>query len=352
MKKRGLWLAVISLLVAGLPFLPFAAADGPVPRLEFSHKIGTRQTGDAYHWMNFVAISADGSEIVSNGIVPGGKSGAFGRWKLPDGEFVGPVEFRISALSADFRYAALDDGAVVELKTGRTVLQSGKDVTGAVFSPSGAYFARCNSRTPGSTAHQQITIFRISDGSVVSTFPIRYTPSMAFHPADQILATGHWNQIVLWDVNSGKQTAPLPSPLPRVAHDNYERDGRYIKGVTFSPDGTRLAVGSDDGELQIWDVPARKLIHALNIGELEVSAPAFSPDGKLVAAGTYGDGTVTMVDVEIGKVASQIQVSMFGCGMVAFSPDGKYLVTPSNGGLLSNGRVDTGGTIRVFRVVR
>jgi WD40 repeat protein len=89
----------------------------------------------------------------------------------------------------------------------------------------------------------------------------------------------------------------------------------------------------------------------LNIGSLNVSNPAFSPDGKLVAAGTYGDGTVSLVDVQSGKILSQIQVSMFGYGSVVLSPDGQYLVTPSNGGELTNRKHDRGGTIRVFRVV-
>jgi hypothetical protein len=31
-------------------------------------------------------------------------------------------------------------------------------------------------------------------------------------------------------------------------------------------------------------------------------------------------------------------------------PDGRYLITPSNGGLLENGKHEKGGTIRIFRV--
>jgi WD40 repeat protein len=132
----------------------------------------------------------------------------------------------------------------------------------------------------------------------------------------------------------------------------YNRDGGYIYGLAFNRDGSMLAAGSDDGELQIWEVATRKLLHSLKVGWGDVSNPAFSPDGKLVAAGTYADGKVSLVDVLSGKLLSQIQVSMFGCGSVAFSPDGRYLITPSNGGLLENGKHESGGTVRIFRIAK
>ncbi len=96
--------------------------------------------------------------------------------------------------------------------------------------------------------------------------------------------------------------------------------------------------------------PTRRLLHTLNIGGGDVSNPAFSPDGKLLAAGTYEDGTVTLVDPVSGKILSQVKVAMFGCGSVAFSPDGRFLVTPSNGGLIGPRRFDRGGSVRVFRI--
>jgi WD40 repeat protein len=113
-----------------------------------------------------------------------------------------------------------------------------------------------------------------------------------------------------------------------------------------------LSAGSDDGELQIWEVETRKLLYSIKIGWGDVSTPAFSPDSKLVAAGTYADGMVSLVDVRSGRILSQVQVSMFGCGSVAFSPDGQYLVTPSNGGELHDGKRERRGTIRVFRVTK
>jgi len=70
----------------------------------------------------------------------------------------------------------------------------------------------------------------------------------------------------------------------------------------------------------------------------------------MVAAGTYADGTQTVVDSRSATILSQTKVSMFGCGSVAFSPDGKYVIVPSNAGQLGPKRFDKGGSIRVYRV--
>jgi hypothetical protein len=62
-----------SLLVV-LSFL-LVAAPQDRSRLIFSEKIGT--DSDDSRWMNFVAISSDGSKVAANGNVPG-KAGGLG----------------------------------------------------------------------------------------------------------------------------------------------------------------------------------------------------------------------------------------------------------------------------------
>ncbi|HUH84345.1 MAG TPA: WD40 repeat domain-containing protein [Stellaceae bacterium] len=109
-----------------------------------------------------------------------------------------------------------------------------------------------------------------------------------------------------------------------------------------------LGAGTDFGGLQIWDLRRRAKLHSISIEGHDVSNPAFSPDGSLVAVGVYGSGSAYLIDVVTGRIIDRRIVSDLGCGSVAFSFDGRYLITPSTGGLMHNRR----GTIRVFKVER
>jgi len=300
--------------------------------------------------MNFVAISSDGSKVAANGNVHGNAAGALGLWNFPAGEFLRSIAGEPRAISADFRYLATET-SVLDFESGKTIFPVSHESSVGAFSRNGDYVALI-STSPSKGKHTQITVLKTADGAAVASFGTRYTAVVAFHPDNRTLASGHWNNVTLWDVRTGARLALLMSPQRPPDPTVYDRDGRYIYGLAFNRDGTMLAAGSDDGELQIWEVATRKLLHSLKIGWGDVSNPAFSPDGKLVAGGTYADGKVSLVDVASGKLLSQIQVSMFGCGSVAFSPDGQYLIAPSNGGLLENGKHENGGTIRIFRIAK
>ena len=66
---------------------------------------------------------------------------------------------------------------------------------------------------------------------------------VVFSPDGNQLATAGADEVVrVWDLDTGKQLAALPS------------QGR-VEAVAFSPDGESLAVGSKAGIVRIWATP-------------------------------------------------------------------------------------------------
>jgi hypothetical protein len=177
----------------------------------------------------------------------------------------------------------------------------------------------------------------LSSQKRVSTFGRYAAQSLAISPDETTLASGYWDEVILWNMLTGTRIGSLKG------------FGHYVCAISFSKDGKYLAAGTDLGDLQIWDVPSQKRISSIHLDGLFVSEPAFSPDGTTVAVGIYGTGTVWLVDSNSGKLLDHRKTSDLGCGSVAFSPDGNYLIAPSTGGIVT-WPYDRGGTIRVFKV--
>ncbi|MCB8766055.1 hypothetical protein LJE19_19740 [Planktothrix agardhii 1809] len=66
-----------------------------------------------------------------------------------------------------------------------------------------------------------------------------------------------------------------------------------VFGVSFSPDGQRLATASDDKTVKLWDSTTGKEIKTLTGHTNSVFGVSFSPDGKLLATGS-DDNTVRL----------------------------------------------------------
>jgi mono/diheme cytochrome c family protein len=105
-----------------------------------------------------------------------------------------------------------------------------------------------------------------------------------------------------------------------------------IESLAFSPDGKLLAVTGGDpgrfGEVQVWDVPGRKLKLSVPVTFDTVYGVSWSPDGTKIAFGCT-DNTLRAIDSKTGKqVLFQGAHSDWVLGTV-FSTDASHLVSVS-----------------------
>ncbi|KAG6329739.1 hypothetical protein ID866_9350 [Astraeus odoratus] len=141
--------------------------------------------------------------------------------------------------------------------------------------------------------------------------------SVAFSPDGKRIASGSSdNTICLWDGETGLQ---LASPL---------KGHTSVSSVAFSPDGKRIASGSKDKTICLWDAETGlQLVSPLKGHTSGVSSVAFSPDGKRIASGS-SDNTICLWDGETGvQLASPLKGHTSSVTSVAFSPDGKRIVS-------------------------
>jgi eukaryotic-like serine/threonine-protein kinase len=109
-----------------------------------------------------------------------------------------------------------------------------------------------------------------------------------------------------------------------------------VHGVSFSPDGKRLASAghyqdgnSWKGELKVWDVERGQQVLSLTDHAGPVHSLCFSPDGKhLASAG--GDDTVRIWDVERGQEVLSLKGHTGLDHSICFSPDGKRLASATH----------------------
>ena len=99
-----------------------------------------------------------------------------------------------------------------------------------------------------------------------------------------------------------------------------------VSSIAFSPDGKRIASGSHDKSVKIWDAGTCREVATLQGHTDKVLCVAFSPDGKRIASGGI-DKTVNIRDAATGREITTFKGHTSTVCCVAFSPDGKRIAS-------------------------
>jgi WD40 repeat protein/serine/threonine protein kinase len=198
------------------------------------------------------------------------------------------------------------------------VVREKTEVNSLAFSPEGELFA-------AALGDGSIKVWNSRTGTEVRTFPAHTDAvfSVAFNPDGRHLAsTGADRNVKVWDWTTGRNVFTCPSQ----SDADHNRGMGYV--VAFSPDGRRLAAGSD-GAVTLWDWEnQRPALPPLTGHAKKGISVAFSADGRLLASGSWS-GEVMIWNAESGERLQTLSHHDNPVSALAFSPDGRYLVSGS-----------------------
>lgn len=109
----------------------------------------------------------------------------------------------------------------------------------------------------------------------------------------------------------------------------YELNDRSAKGIAFSSEGDRLAVGDDSGTVRVWRVGEQTPHLNLEGHEHQVWATAFSRDGAWLASADRA-GEVRLWSLESGGLEWSKRTEDGAVWTLVFTPDGRQLLSASD----------------------
>jgi WD40 repeat protein len=287
---RGAWAGIALVLVGGVGALAWSWNDWPYRELagtENGLPLAFHPDGQR------IAVSTEGGIDLFD-VATGERRARWPRfdshlarlgWFSPDGRTL--VTRTITTATDPTRMLKVIDTATGTLRG--SVNLPGSSVRSHASLDGGRTFrAVCTGREGGFVIDVELEPFRVR-----SQRRLAFTPQMTPHAitADGAylamasdregpMRYGGWREVTIWDLEADRELAILPMTDSRMG----------ISALAFSPDGQTLAVGRQDGSVELWDVPGRRLRstvwpHSPNYNAFQLE---FSRDGsKLVSWGNF-----------------------------------------------------------------
>lgn len=223
----------------------------------------------------------------------------------------------------------------------------GQRVERVAFSPDGTLLADASFRGA-------VRLWRVGDGHLLRTMwkDDATFRGLAFSPDGQRImaggAQGPEAVICQWRVGDGAPIGEITQ-----ANDTSSPNGRDFfsaQDVAYSPDGALIACGTYNGYLYLWRASDGQFVRKMqgpNVDKYysEAARVAFSPEGETVAIGTIdriGLYSQPVLLWRVGDGTLMTKLDVFGTAVtgLSFSPDGQSLLTSAESPNLG-GRVVT-----------
>jgi WD40 repeat protein len=160
--------------------------------------------------------------------------------------------------------------------------------------------------------------------------------AVAWSPDGTRIASGSEDQTVqVWDATTGGNVLYSHHPFDEVHN------------VAWSPDGTRIASAGSYWEVWVWNATTAAGIYSYSGHLDEVTAVAWSPDSMRIASASY-DKTVRVWDATTGNNVLIYSHHTAPVYAVAWSPDGKYIASASDDKKVRVWDATTGNNVFVY----
>jgi WD40 repeat protein len=179
-----------------------------------------------------------------------------------------------------------------------------------------------------------------ADGKPVQAAHLSIVESLAYSPNSRFLASGSFQEVILWDAQTGVLVRRLTGFVDRVV------------ALSFSPNGKWLATGggapTEDGEIKLFDVDSGNLVMEIKNGHSDtVFGVCFSPDStKLATCGA--DKFVKVFEVPGGQFLKSFEGHTHHVLDVAWKADGKVLASGGADKVIKVWDYEKGEQLRTF----
>lgn len=296
-------------------------------------------------WVNAIDISPDLTLMAT-----GAADGLVMIWDLRSGQLVFTLEGHdrvgtqpAAILDVEFSgggtrlMSAAKDGSIIEWDIGggqpfRTLEEFVNAIKSVAWSPDSRYLA--TGGLDGTVHVWDVETLTVTFNARVGRQLVR---RMEWSPDGSLLATVAGDSVILWDPSTGQQVQQL---VFQTAEDDSsvmptgELTGsasHVFWDADFSPDGTLLATGDEDGLVTIWDVATGEQLHSMAGHANIVTYVRFMDDGTLVSASQ--EGTVNTWNVQTGE---RTDSELFpGSTTMVISPDERFMAIGRSDATLS-----------------